>query len=48
VPIELWVKALIVASHFLETELKKAGAAISTNYARGKLPSRDRIGTIEG
>jgi hypothetical protein len=47
-PIELWVKALIVASHFLETELEKARAAISTNYARGKLPSRDRIGTIEG
>jgi len=39
VPIELWVKALIVANHFLETELKKARAAISTDYARGKLLS---------
>ena len=35
------VKALIVANHFLETELDKLRAAVSTGYARGKLP-RDR------
>jgi hypothetical protein len=33
------VKALIVANHFLETELEKLWAAVSTGYAR--LP-RDR------
>jgi hypothetical protein len=33
------VKALIVANHFLETELEKLRAAVSTGYAR--LP-RDR------
>ncbi|MGA7412635.1 MAG: hypothetical protein WBW33_19305 [Bryobacteraceae bacterium] len=33
------VKALIVANHFLETELKKLRAAVSPGYAR--LP-RDR------
>ena len=32
------VKALIVANHFLETDLEKLKAAISTGYARGKLP----------
>ena len=31
------VKALIVADHFLETELEKLRAAVSTGYARGKL-----------
>ena len=31
------VKALIVANHFLETELEKLRAAVSTGYARGKL-----------
>ena len=31
------VKALIVANHFLETELEKLRAATSTGYARGKL-----------
>jgi hypothetical protein len=35
------VKALIVANHFLETELEKLKAAVSTGYARGTLP-RDR------
>ena len=35
------VKALIVANHFLETELEKLRAAVSPGYARGKLP-RDR------
>jgi hypothetical protein len=35
------VKALIVANHFLETDLEKLRAAVSTGYARGKLP-RDR------
>ena len=30
-------KALIVANHFLETELEKLRAAVSTGYARGKL-----------
>jgi hypothetical protein len=35
------IKALIVANHFLETELDKLRAAVSTGYARGKLP-RDR------
>ena len=36
------VKALIVANHFLETELEKLRASVSTGYARGKLPPRDR------
>jgi hypothetical protein len=36
------VKALIVANHFLETDLEKLKAAISTGYARGKLVPRDR------
>jgi hypothetical protein len=31
------VKALIVANHFLETELEKPRAAVSSGYARGKL-----------
>ena len=31
------VKALIVANHFLETDLEKLRAAASTGYARGKL-----------
>jgi hypothetical protein len=30
------VKALIVANHFLETDLEKLQAAVSTGYARGK------------
>jgi hypothetical protein len=36
------VKALIVANHFLETELGKLRASVSTGYARGKLLPRDR------
>jgi hypothetical protein len=36
------VKALIVAHHFLETELEKLRAAASPGYARGHLPPRDR------
>jgi hypothetical protein len=36
------VKALIVANHFLETELEKLQAAVSTGYARGKLMPPDR------
>jgi len=36
------VKALIVANHFLETELEKLRAAVSPGYARGKLVSHDR------
>jgi hypothetical protein len=36
------VKALIVANVFLETELEKLKAAVSTGYARGKLLPRDR------
>jgi hypothetical protein len=36
------VKALIVANHFLETELEKLQAKVSTGYARGKLLPRDR------
>jgi hypothetical protein len=31
------VKALIVANHFLETDLEKPKAAVSMGYARGKL-----------
>jgi hypothetical protein len=31
------VKALIVANHFLETDLEKLRAAASTGFARGKL-----------
>jgi len=31
------VKVLIVANHFLETDLEKLKAAVSTGYARGKL-----------
>jgi hypothetical protein len=29
------IKALIVANHFLETELERLPAAVSTGYARG-------------
>ena len=36
------VKALIVANHFLETELEKLRAAVSTGYARGKRMPPDR------
>ena len=36
------VKALIVDNHFLETELEKLRAAVSTGYARGKLMPPDR------
>jgi hypothetical protein len=36
------IKALIVANHFLETELEKLRASVSTGYARGKLVPRDR------
>jgi hypothetical protein len=36
------VKTLIVANHFLETELEKLRTSISTGYARGKLLPRDR------
>jgi hypothetical protein len=36
------IKALIVANHFLETELEKLRAAVSTGYARGKLVPHDR------
>jgi hypothetical protein len=36
------IKALIVANHFLETELEKLHAAVSAGYARGKLLPRDR------
>jgi hypothetical protein len=39
------VKALIVANQFLETDLEKLKAAVSTGYARGKLlPRIGRIG----
>jgi hypothetical protein len=31
------VKSLIVANHFLETDLERLRAAVSTGYARGKL-----------
>ena len=40
------VKALIVANHFLETELEKLRAAASTGYARGKLYNCRVIGRI--
>jgi len=33
----LLVKVLIPANHFLETELEKLRAAVSTGYARGNL-----------
>jgi hypothetical protein len=36
------VKTLIVANHFLETDLEKLKAAVSMGYARGTLP-RDRL-----
>jgi len=36
------VKALIVANHFLETDLEKLKAAASMGYARGKLLKRLR------
>jgi hypothetical protein len=36
------VKALIVANHFLETELEKLRASVSTGNARGKLLPGDR------
>jgi hypothetical protein len=36
------VKALIVANHFLETELEKLRASFSTGCARGKLLPGDR------
>ena len=39
------VKALIVANHFLETDLEKLRASVSTGYARGQLlPVIARIG----
>jgi hypothetical protein len=45
------VKALIVANAFLETDLEKLRAAVSTGYARGGYSSRyrptARIGMIE-
>ena len=48
------VKALIVANHYLETDLEKLKAAASMGYARGKLLKRlrrcrviERIGMIE-
>jgi hypothetical protein len=31
------VKALVVANHFLETELEKLRASVSMGYARGRL-----------
>jgi hypothetical protein len=36
------VKALIVANAFLETELEKLQASVSTGYARRKALPRDR------
>ncbi len=36
------VKPLIVANHYLEIELEKLRASVSTGYARGKLLPRDR------
>jgi hypothetical protein len=36
------VKALIVANHFLETELKKLKAAASMGYARRKLIDKSK------
>ena len=36
------LKALIVANHFLETDLEKLRAAVSPGYARGNLLPRDR------
>ena len=36
------VKGLIVANSFLETDLEKLRAAVSTGYARGMLP-RERL-----
>jgi hypothetical protein len=36
------VKALIVANHFLESELEKLRASVSPGYARGKLLPHDR------
>ena len=36
------IKALLVANHFLETELEKLRASVSTGYARGKLVPYDR------
>ena len=40
------VKALIVANHYLETDLEKLKAAASMGYARGKLLPRDRKGLV--
>jgi hypothetical protein len=37
------VKALIVANHFLETDLEKLRAAASTGYARGKLIEEAKV-----
>ena len=38
------VKALIVANRFVETELEKLHAAVSTGYARGKqMPPEEAI-----
>ena len=36
------VKTLIVANRFVETELEKLQAAVSTGYARGKQMPPDR------
>jgi hypothetical protein len=36
------VKALIVANHYLETDLEKLKAAVSKGYARGRLFEENR------
>jgi hypothetical protein len=41
------VKALIVANHFLETDLEKLRAAVSTGYARGQLLPREMLRSIK-
>jgi hypothetical protein len=46
------VKALILANHFLETDLEKLKAAASMGYSRGKLfeevpRGTEKIGTTE-
>jgi len=40
------VKALIIANHYLETDLEKLKAAASMGYARGQLLPSDSEGLV--
>lgn len=42
------VKALLVANDFLEAQLDELRTKVSTGYARGRLPSRERKDGADG